>query len=220
MKKALCIMLVLGMMMTAAGCGGGGKNEGGAPAAAQGQAQQQQQEQAPTQQHATDQAGSAENVIAGEVSSISGSTVELKLIEMPQPGPRGKQNQQSNQQMQAQDANKGPDAGQGQKAPNNDSGQNPGAPPEAGGNPPEKSENSGSDRMQRQSGLKYTGETKTIDIPDGVEITAMQRGDKGMEQKTISIGDIKVGDILRIWYSDESMTSISRISVMQKAGNQ
>ncbi|MDI3481042.1 MAG: hypothetical protein PWQ97_697 [Tepidanaerobacteraceae bacterium] len=81
----------------------------------------------------------------------------------------------------------------------------------------ENNGNQNDNRPKEKTALNYTGESKTITIPDGVEITTFARGDKGGEQKTIELKDIKVGDILRIWYSDENKTTISRVSVMPVA---
>ena len=61
--------------------------------------------------------------------------------------------------------------------------------------------------------VTYTGESKIITIPDGVEITSSTRGNNGSEQKTLALTDIKKGDILQIWYSDKSTETISKVSV-------
>ena len=61
--------------------------------------------------------------------------------------------------------------------------------------------------------VKYTGETKSITISDGVSITTLSKGENGGTEKTIAVKDIKVGDRLDISYSDSNKTTISKINV-------
>lgn len=61
--------------------------------------------------------------------------------------------------------------------------------------------------------LTYTGETKTITIPEGVSITKMSRGDNGAQQTELAITDIKAGDIMQVWFSDEANSVVERVSI-------
>ncbi|MCR4436104.1 MAG: hypothetical protein QHH06_13820 [Clostridiales bacterium] len=120
--------------------------------------------------------------LSGEVASISGNQVTLKLIEIPAP----RRNSQQGANGQAQNGSSATDQGTGQP---------------------------------RQRNITYTGQTQTISIPDGTQITTTVRGQNAREEKAIELKDIKQGDILQIWYSDKDKQTISRISVMEASGN-
>ena len=65
--------------------------------------------------------------------------------------------------------------------------------------------------------VEYTGETKDITVGDGIEITTMSRGKQNSDTKTLTVSDIKVGDVLSITYSDKDKETISAIAVRQAA---
>jgi hypothetical protein len=125
--------------------------------------------------------------LMGEVTSVSGNKIVLKLIETP-----------------AFDKGSRPEKPSGDKpaeVPGNSTG---GVKPETqpGNQPPQRT-------------VKYTGETKTITVSDSVPITTTVMADKKIEQKTLALKDIKSGDTLSIWYSDKTKGTIKKISVME-----
>lgn len=130
--------------------------------------------------------------LAGEVTAINGSQVTLKLIELP-----------------TVNSDKNGTTQNGQSSSSNSSSQNSqqsGQKPD--GNPP--SDQSG---QKPKMEVKYTGETKSITIADGVSITSHTMDQNGGTEKTLAVKDIKVGDRLDISYSDSNKTTISKISV-------
>lgn len=144
--------------------------------------------------------------LSGEVTSITGSEVVLKLIEIPT---RSNNSDGNNGQNQGQSKDLGQDKSQGQAQ---GQGGNRG-PRQDGGQP-------------QQRTVKYTGESKTITIPAEVPITTFERGQNGQNgqsgqngqngrvSKKIKFKDIKQGDTLQIWYQDKDKGTISRINVM------
>jgi hypothetical protein len=129
--------------------------------------------------------------LAGEVTAINGTQVTLKLIELPTM-PADKNGKSKDGQGTTSSANQGTSQ-DGQKTngtqPTDQAGQKP--------------------KME----VKYTGESKTITISDGVSITTLSKGENGGTEKTIAVKDIKVGDRLDISYSDSNKTTISKINV-------
>lgn len=129
--------------------------------------------------------------LAGEVTAINGTQVTLKLIELPtMPADKNGKSKdgQSTDSSTKQDTNQGTQQ-DGQKPTSDKTGEKP--------------------KME----VKYTGETKSITIPDGVSITTLSKGENGGTEKTITVKDIKVGDRLDISYSDSNKTTISKINV-------
>jgi hypothetical protein len=59
----------------------------------------------------------------------------------------------------------------------------------------------------------FTGETKTVTIPAGMSITTVLRPEEAKESKNIELKDIKVGDMIQVWYSDKEKGTISRVSI-------
>jgi len=140
--------------------------------------------------------------LAGEVTAISGSQVTLKLIELPTMNSDKNSKSQDGQSTNSSASSSTQSTQQdGQKTignpPSDQSGQKPSGQP--------------SERPKME--VKYTGETKTITIADGVSITTFSKGENGGTEKTITVKDIKVGDRLDISYSDSNKTTISKISV-------
>lgn len=127
--------------------------------------------------------------LMGEVTSVNGNQITFKVAEMPN------FTQGNRQQNGSQGNNTQGTTAQGNTA--------------QGGN---RTPGQNSSRPQ-QGGLKYTGESKTITVPDGVSITAAVRGNNGAERKTLETKDLKQGDILQIWYSDTDKQTVSRITV-------
>jgi hypothetical protein len=118
--------------------------------------------------------------ISGEVSSINGTEVTMKLIEVPNMN--------------------------GGKTPTSADEQN-------------KDKTSPSDGQKPKIETRYTGETKTLKITDGISITSLVKNDNSgteqdMTEKSISVKDIKVGDRLDVWYTDSNKTTISKINVL------
>lgn len=140
--------------------------------------------------------------LAGEVTAINGSEVTLKLIELPA--------MNSDKNSKAQDG-QGTNSSAGsstQSTQQADQKTTENAPSDKSGQKP-----SGQPGERPKMEVKYTGETKTITISDGVSITALNKGENGGTEKTITVKDIKVGDRLDISYSDSNKTTISKISV-------
>lgn len=125
--------------------------------------------------------------LSGEVTSIVGNEVTLKVIEMPQTGP-----------------NMARGAQRGMRPPGE-------------GRPGQGFQAGAGTGMMGPGTIKYSGEKKTVLIPVGIPITTMTRGEKGRETKTLDFTDIKKGAILQIWYADQKQTAISRISVRTMA---
>ncbi|KZL91009.1 hypothetical protein [Clostridium magnum] len=140
--------------------------------------------------------------LAGEVTAISGSEVTLKLIELPAMNSDKNSKSQDGQSTNSSASTSTQSTQQADQkttgnAPSDQSGQKP------SGQPGERP------KME----VKYTGETKTIKISDGVSITTFNKGENGGTEKTITVKDIKVGDRLDISYSDSNKTTISKVSV-------
>ncbi|MFW2489663.1 hypothetical protein ACN077_13990 [Clostridium chromiireducens] len=125
--------------------------------------------------------------LQGEVSSIDGNKITLKLIKVPERPQGGNQ----------ENTSKSGD----QKASSKDNNNKDGQPP----------------MKQGKKQVEYTGETKEITVGDGIEITTMNRGKQNSDAKTLTVTDIKVGDTLLITYSDKDKETISKITVRQAA---
>lgn len=52
----------------------------------------------------------------------------------------------------------------------------------------------------------YTGQEKTITIPDGVQMTTMTRGTNGMQQNNVTLDQITSGSILSVYYDTDGKT--------------
>ncbi|WP_411681189.1 hypothetical protein [Clostridium thailandense] len=145
--------------------------------------------------------------LSGEVTAISGTEITLKLIEVPTAG--GDKNATSTDG-QNKDQSTTTDGQSKDKTPPAD-GQNKDKTPPTEGQKP---------KME----IKYTGETKTLKLADGVSITTMVKNEQsgaqqsgthqGGTEKTLAVKDIKVGDRLNVWYTDSNKTTISKVSVL------
>ncbi len=121
--------------------------------------------------------------LAGEVASIDGNKITIKVIKAPE-APQGNNQKDASKDVdkeKSQDNNKD-GQGQAQKVPAN---------------------------MKRE----FTGENKDITISDGIQLATMIKGKQGVEKKDLTVNDIKVGDILQIIYSDKEKETISNIYV-------
>lgn len=135
--------------------------------------------------------------VYGEVSAIAGNKVTLKLLKIPQMSGRN---------------------GQARGTGNGNMGAN------AAGNNGTYAGGSGGNGGPGKGGMRarsYTGETKTIDIPDGVSMTTMTRGTNGMTQTNISMNELTIGSTLSIYYDTDGKTIKSiRVQKPRTATNQ
>ena len=128
--------------------------------------------------------------VYGEVSAIDGNKVTLKLLKIPQMSGR-------NGQVRG--------TGDGNMGVN------------AAGNNGRFASGSGGNGSPGKGGMRarnYTGETKTIIIPNGVSITTMAMGTNGMTQSNISFNEITTGSTLSIYYDTDGKT-IKNIKVQK-----
>ncbi|MDQ0199434.1 hypothetical protein [Neobacillus ginsengisoli] len=129
--------------------------------------------------------------VYGEVSAINGNKVTLKLLEMPQMSRRNGQN----------GGNSG-GSGSGNNG-GNGTGNSGGNGSGNGGYTGRGNGGSGRGGMRVK---KYTGEEKTIVIPDGVTLTTMTRGQNGMTQSNLSLNEVTTGSTLSIYYDTDGKT--------------
>ncbi|MCX7746781.1 MAG: hypothetical protein N2645_07810 [Clostridia bacterium] len=123
--------------------------------------------------------------LTGEVASVEGNTITLKVIEIPQ-----FRNDREN------------------RTPRPD--RTPGAfrtPGARGGEGP------AGNRQRLQGTPNYTGETKKITLPEGVHITTMVRGENGVQENEVDIKTVKSGEILQVWYKDQNQNEIERVRI-------
>lgn len=215
MKKTLSIIAITALLSIGVfGCSSNTPENSGQPSAnsstSNGQQNQAQKQDNGTQGAPGQGQGSGQNSpgqnggqpqsqpemanLSGEVDTIAGTEVTLKLIE-GFGGRRGNGEQ--------------PNRGAGQPGEQQDSA-NQGTPPQPSGqNGPA---NRGTAPQQRE--LNYTGETKTITVPEGTPITTVTRGTEGMTTKEMELKDLKQGMILQVWYEDQEKGIIAKINVM------
>jgi hypothetical protein len=77
--------------------------------------------------------------------------------------------------------------------------------------------NTNGNNGQPRSGMRqrsYTGEEKTVTIPNGVQMTTMTRGTNGMQQSSITLDQVTTGSTLSIYYDTDGKT-IKRIRVQK-----
>jgi hypothetical protein len=151
--------------------------------------------------------------LSGQVVSVKGNQVTIKIIKQPQFGQQSGNNSNNS-------GNNNSGSGNNNSTNNNNSNNNS----NSNGNKNNSNNNStnnnpngnGTNQAPRQRRpLEFTGETKTLTIPAGTSITTMVRGNQGRETKQLKVTDIKTDDILQIWYTDKSKGTISRISVQE-----
>ncbi len=212
MKKLLTICILLAVILTA--CGSQGQAAAGNPERTGG---------------TTAFAGNSPDLY-GEVKSISGSEITLALIELPQrrsggeAGPRRKGGNNGSGGSAGADANGGPEGGnspEGSGRPDGGSRPEGDNSPEGGNRPDGGNRSDGGNRPEGGNTLRgnngfnggagmqrnYTGETVTLDISADTPITTFERGSGGAEEKKLTLGDIKAGDLLQVWYKKEPADS-------------
>lgn len=118
--------------------------------------------------------------VYGEVSAINGNQVTLKLMNIP--------NRPKGQVRGSGTGNMGTS----------------GTAPAPGNNNGNGNRGQGQGGMMRQR--SYTGEEKTITIPNGVQMTTMTRGTNGMQQSSITMDQITTGSTLSIYYDSDGKT--------------
>ncbi len=212
--KALSTMVALLIMMTMlfSGCGADSQNNGNQDAV-QNQGNQPNGEGAfPNGRGQFQQAD-----LAGEIVSVSGNSVSIKVIDMSGMFGRGRRGQ-NGAENQPTDGNSGNALAQ---SGNNDTpqGSRPQGQSQPEGSRPEGSRPAGGWQGQGQPELKYTGETKTVTIPEDVSITTFGRGSNGNQQNTVAVSELKQGEILQLWYADKEKGTISRASILSFRGN-
>lgn len=143
--------------------------------------------------------------LSGQVVSIKGNAVTIKVIKQPEFTQQNGNN------------NNGSSNSNGNSSSNNNSNNNNNNNNNNGNNNnPNWNNGSGNNQGQRsRRQLEFTGETKTITIPDGTSITTMIRGNQGRETKQLKVTDLKADDILQIYYADKTKGTISKISVQE-----
>lgn len=188
MKKSISILLIYLFIFSLAACGSNNSPAAAADSSTGGRMQVQ----------AAD--------LTGEVSSVSDNKITLKLIKMPAFGRNGR--------AQSDNSNSFSD----RRSPE-DSAANSSASRPKGSNSANPSGNQSQERGQRpQRTVEYTGETKTVTIPGDSKITEAgrrQSDDSGNGQSALSVSDIKEGDVLQIWYSQDNGEAISRVVLMR-----
>ncbi len=151
--------------------------------------------------------------LAGEIVSASGNSISLKLIDLSSmPGMRGGQMDPGNRPQEGSSENPPPDV--------NGEGQPEGSQPvqrQPEGSQPAQGQPDGSQPGQRKMELTYTGETKTVTVPEDVSITLSGRRNDG-EQQTVAVSELKQGEVLQVWYSDKDKEILSRVTVMSFGG--
>lgn len=155
--------------------------------------------------------------LIGEVTAISGNQVTLNLIEMPSFNGGGSKPSIGDGKGSGASNPTGNRSADAKPADNSASAPNAADSSTAGakGDPSQGGAQGGGDKQPPQISMNYTGESKTLTIPDGVAISSAGRRNGNSEQKTLSVADIKQGSILQIWYSDETKETISKISIME-----
>ncbi|WML52389.1 hypothetical protein RCG17_23905 [Neobacillus sp. PS3-12] len=127
--------------------------------------------------------------VFGEVSTVNGNTVTLKLMKVPQNmGRRNGQNGQYGRNRQnGQGGQSGQNTQNGQTAQNGTGN----GTPRGGG-------------MMRQK--QYTGQTQTITVPNNVTIQLMTYGQDGMSTMNTTLDQVAVGSTMMIYYNTDKKT--------------
>ena len=140
--------------------------------------------------------------LSGEIVSISDNSITVKVIEMSDMPGIGERQMGSRYDSTEVNSDNSQPTSPGRE------GNTEGSKPEAG--QPEGSKSGqgipdGGQPVQRNMELKYTGETKTVTIPEGISIMKSGRwNDDGQQQQnTVALSELKEGDILQIWYNDK-----------------
>ncbi len=147
--------------------------------------------------------------VMGEVVSVSGSDISLKLLKLLKPQGMGNGQRRNGQNDNGQGAPKDQQGNQTQ-------GDKPNPPDNQGQDNQQNRQGQGGQRNRQGGGFQreYSGETQTVTVPSGVSIEENTFSNGKRETKKIEAKDLKQGDILQVWYSDKDKKTISRIQVM------
>ncbi|MFL0266716.1 hypothetical protein [Candidatus Clostridium radicumherbarum] len=145
--------------------------------------------------------------LSGQVVSIKGNAVTIKVIKQPQFTQQNGNN------------NNGSSNGNGNNSSNNNSNNNNNNNTGNNNNPNSNNGNGNNQGQRPRRQLEFTGETKTITIPDGTSITTMVRGNQGRQTEQLKVSDLKANDILQIWYADKNKGTFSKITVQEYGVN-
>lgn len=196
MKKIICIIASM-MLATTLMVGCKGKTEGAQNEQTTQMTESTQSTSAEAESR-SDKPGNFQKAdLEGEVASINGSKITLKVIRAPE---RPVGNQQPAEKTQVNTENSTDN--------------------EANKESSEASKETGqSSKTPQKRQVEYTGETKEITIVDGIKITKISRGQQDSEAKELTVNDIQVGDTLQISYSDKEKETISQINVRSAANS-
>lgn len=139
--------------------------------------------------------------VFGEVSTVNGNTVTLKLMKVPQnmgrrngqKGQYGRNRQNGQGGRNGQNAQNGQGGQSGQNTQNGQTAQNGtwNGAPRGGG-------------MMRQK--QYTGQTQTINVSNNVTIQMMTFGQDGMATMNTTLDQVAVGSTMMIYYNTDKKT--------------
>jgi hypothetical protein len=139
--------------------------------------------------------------VFGEVSTVNGNTVTLKLMKVPQN--MGRRNGQNGQYGRNRQNGQGGQSGQNtQNGESGQSGQNT-----QNGQTAQNGTWNGAPRgggMMRQR--QYTGQTQTITVPNNVTIQMMTYGPDGMATMNTTLDQVAVGSTMMIYYNTDKKT--------------
>jgi hypothetical protein len=139
--------------------------------------------------------------VFGEVSTVNGNTVTLKLMKVPQN--MGRRNGQNGQYGRNRQNGQGGQSGQNtQNGQGGQSGQNT-----QNGQTAQNGTGNGAPRgggMMRQK--QYTGQTQTITVPNNVTIQLMTYGQDGMSTMNTTLDQVAVGSTMMIYYNTDKKT--------------
>lgn len=138
--------------------------------------------------------------ITGEVTLVDGRKVTLKLIEVPKvKRSQNKQNNSKNGSSSQTGTSTEPNTNT-QKASSENSANN-------------NQDNSSGTRQRPTMEIKYTGETKTLTLPDNLKVQTMERTDNSVQTKEIELKDVTKGQIFQVWFKKDSKEVIKRVMI-------
>ena len=145
--------------------------------------------------------------VFGEVSSVNGNTVTLKLMKIPQNMGRrnGQKGQYGRNRQNGQGGQSGQNTQNGQTAQNGQDGQS--GQNTQNGQTAQNGTGNGAPRgggMMRQK--QYTGQTQTITVPNNVTIQMMTYGQDGMATMNTTLNQVTVGSTMMIYYDTDKKT--------------
>ena len=215
-NRILIPLALMSGMLLLTSCGGG------QPASSGGAPSQAALSSGPSQSGSGVAAMRSAPDLYGEVKSVSGNSVTLALLEIPQrqfsgngggPGNNGGSGGNGGTGNHQRSANATGQGGNG--ADNHKRGGNGGSGNGQGGNGNWNGNGQGGNGNWNGNGQggnggtgqhvvrNYTGKTETITIPDNIPITTYQRGNNGSQQNKLTLSDIKTGMLLQVWYKKD-----------------